>query len=54
MISSASHIVRGDFHPDVTTLTRIVFDGRVLAITGKQNLDERDVTMELVAVEVVP
>ena len=54
VISSASHIVRGDFHPDVTTLTRIVFDGRVLAITGKQNLDERDVTMELVAVEVVP
>ena len=54
VISSASHIVRGDFHPDVSTLTRIVFDGRVLAITGKQNLDERDVTMELVAVEVVP
>jgi head-tail adaptor len=54
VISSASHIVRGDFHPDVSTLTRIVFDGRVLAITGKQNPDERNITMEIIAVEVVP
>jgi head-tail adaptor len=52
--SSASHIVRGDFHPDVTTKTRMVFDGRQLSIVGKQNLDERGVTMALVAVEVVP
>jgi len=54
VISSASHIVRADFHPDVTTKTRMVFDGRQLSIVGKQNLEERNVTMELVAVEVVP
>jgi head-tail adaptor len=54
VISSASHLVRGDFHPDVTTKTRIVFDGRQFSITGKQNPDERNVTMELLAVEVVP
>jgi head-tail adaptor len=54
VISSASHIVRGDFHPDVTTETRIVFNGRLLSITGKQSPEERNVTMELVAVEVVP
>lgn len=51
--SAASHIVRGDFHPGVTTATRLVFNGRQLSITGVQNIEERGVTMELVAVEQV-
>lgn len=53
VLSSASHIVRGAFHPGVTTLTRMVFSGRTMSITGVQNIDERSVQMELVAVEQV-
>jgi head-tail adaptor len=53
VLSAATHIVRGDFHPGVTTATRMVFDGRQMSITGKQNLEERGITMELVAVETV-
>lgn len=53
VLSAAAYLVRGDFHPDVTTLTRMQFNGRTLAITGKHNVQERDVAMELIAVEQV-
>ena len=52
--SSASHIVRGDFHPGVTTKSRMVFDGRQLSVTGVQNVEEQSVYMELIVVEIVP
>jgi len=51
--SMASHIVRGDVHPGVTTQTRMLFDGRTFSITGKVNSVERAGEMELGAVEVV-
>jgi head-tail adaptor len=54
VISTASHIVTGRYHPGVTTQTRMVYDGRTFSITGVANVEERGVTMELVAVEVVP
>jgi len=52
--SAASHIVTGRYHPDVTTQTRMLFNGREFSITGMQNLEERGITMQLVAVEQVP
>jgi head-tail adaptor len=53
VISAASHLVRGDFHPGVTTQTRMVFDGQVFAITGVVNVEMRSVEMLCGAVEVV-
>ena len=53
VLSTASHIVKGRFHPGVTTQTRMIFGGRTFSITGKANLEERGIFMELVAVEVV-
>ena len=51
--STASHIIKGDFHPQVTTKTRILFGARAFEVTGKQNVEERSIVMELVAVETV-
>lgn len=53
VISTASHIVKGRYHPGVTTATRMIFGGRTFSITGKANLEERSILMELIAVEVV-
>jgi head-tail adaptor len=53
VISSASHVVRGDFRPDVTTLTRLTLGAQVFAITGTVNVDLRSVDMLCGAVEVV-
>jgi head-tail adaptor len=53
VISTASHIVKGRFHPGVTTKTRMAFGGRTFSITGKANVEERSIDMELIAVEVV-
>jgi head-tail adaptor len=53
VLSTASHIVKGRYHAGVTTQTRMVFGGRTFSITGKANLEERGIFMELIAVEVV-
>jgi SPP1 family predicted phage head-tail adaptor len=53
VLSTASHIVKGRYHPGVNTSTRMIFGGRTFSITGKANLEERSIHMELIAVEVV-
>lgn len=53
VISSASHLVRGDFHPGVTTETRMLFEGQTFAITGVVNVEMRGVEMVCGAVQVV-
>lgn len=52
-VSTASHIINMDFHPQVTTQTRITFNGRTLLVTGVANPEERNVDLILVAEEVV-
>lgn len=52
-ISTATHIVKGRHHPDVTTQTRMLFQGRTFSINGVANFQERGIWMELIAVEVV-
>jgi head-tail adaptor len=56
VISSASHLVAGYFHPQVTTQTRMIFQGQTFAITGKVNIEMRSIDMlcGAVAVEGVP
>lgn len=51
-ISSASWLVRGDFHPQVTTRTRMLFQSQVFAITSVDNVEMRGVEMECRAVQV--
>ncbi len=53
VIASATQIVKGPYHPQVTTQTRIIFNSRRLNVTAVRNPDERNVTLELVCVEVV-
>ncbi|HZD62936.1 MAG TPA: head-tail adaptor protein, partial [Xanthobacteraceae bacterium] len=53
VISSASHLVRGDFHPGVTTETRMLLDSLTFAITGVVNVEMRSVEMVCGAVQVV-
>jgi len=53
-ISSASWLVRGDFHPGVTTQTRMLFGNQILAITSVDNVDMRGIEMACRAVQVAP
>lgn len=53
VISTATSVITGPFHPQVTTKTRLLFNGRVFQVTGDQNIEERSGEMVLVCVEVV-
>ena len=53
VISTETHIVSGPYHPQVTTKTRILYNGRVFHVTGVTDPEERHVEMIAVAVEVV-
>jgi head-tail adaptor len=52
-LSTASHIVTGPYHPQVTTQTRILFSGRTLFVIGVANPEERNVETVMVCNEVV-
>jgi head-tail adaptor len=54
VITQSTYLVRAWYHPGVTTRSRMLFDGRVFAIAGTRNVDERGQRMELLAVERVP
>lgn len=56
VISQGTNIVRGAYHPGVTTATRMLFVNRqgvteILKIAGTSDPDRRGITMELLAVE---
>ena len=53
VISSAAYVVRGYFHPQVTTQCRLLLNGRILSVTGVVTAGAQGVDMELGAVEVV-
>lgn len=53
VMSQATHIVTGPFHPQVTTKTRIIFSGRTFNVVGVADPEEGGVEMVLVCVEVV-
>lgn len=52
-ISSASYLVRGDFHPGVTTKNRMIFGSQTFAITSVENVDMRGIEMACHAVPLV-
>lgn len=53
VLSTASHIVTGRFHPGVTTATQIVFGARTFSVTGVSNPEERNIQTICVCVELV-
>ena len=53
VVTTATHVVRGRYHPGVSTKTRMLFNGKTYSITGKTSKDARGVLMELAAVEQV-
>jgi hypothetical protein len=52
-ISSATYAVRGDFHPGITTKTRMVFGSQTFAITSVDNVEMRGIELECRAVPLV-
>jgi SPP1 family predicted phage head-tail adaptor len=53
VVSQATHIVRGPYHPQVTTKTRILFNGRVFSVKGASDPEERHVEGVWLCTEVV-
>lgn len=53
VLSTATHIVTMDYHPQVTTQTRLTYNSRSFSVTGVANPEERNVDLILAAVEVV-
>jgi head-tail adaptor len=53
VLSTASHIVEGRYHPGITTATRIIFGARTLTVTGVSNPEERNITTIATATETV-
>lgn len=53
VITSATHVIAGRWRPDVSTRSRMLFEGRIFHLTGIRNVDERDIRMELIAEEQV-
>jgi len=51
VITSATHVIEGRWRPDVSTKTRVLFEGRIFHITSIINVEERDITMRLVVEE---
>lgn len=49
--ATRTHVVTGPYVAEVTTKTRLTYQGRVFQVTGVKNVDERDVEMELDCVE---
>jgi head-tail adaptor len=51
--ATATHVLRGQFHPGITVATRIAFRGRTFEVQSVENEDERDIALRLVCTEVV-
>jgi len=48
----ATYLLRGRYHPGITLETQIDFEGRTLQVQAVTDVDERHVSMLLIAVEV--
>lgn len=54
VLSMNTYIVKGPYHPQITTASRLVFNGRIFHCTGVSTPEERNVETIVVAVEIVP
>jgi SPP1 family predicted phage head-tail adaptor len=53
VLSTATHIVTMPYHPQVSTQTRVLVNGRTFSVTGVTNPDERNIDLVLTCTEVV-
>jgi SPP1 family predicted phage head-tail adaptor len=53
VLATATHIVSMPYHPQVTTKTRILFNGRSFSVTGVADPEERHVETIAICAEVV-
>lgn len=49
--ATATHIVRGRWHPEITTASRLLFKGRALNVIFVGNPDERDTEVVMICAE---
>lgn len=54
VVAQATHVLRGRYHPGITTQTRITFAGRIFSVIYVANRDERGIETDVVAAEIVP
>jgi SPP1 family predicted phage head-tail adaptor len=54
VIATATHLITGPFHPQLTTQSRALFNGRVFEIGSVTDREERQLEMVLVCTEMVP
>lgn len=52
VLSTATHLIRCRFHPQLTTNSRLLFRGRVFEVQSAQDIDERQIAMVLICAEV--
>jgi SPP1 family predicted phage head-tail adaptor len=53
VVASASHLIEGPYHAQVTTKTRVLFNGRTFHVTAVINPGERNVDLKLACEEVI-
>jgi head-tail adaptor len=53
VVAQATHLVTGPYHPQATTQTRLLFNGRALTVVGLVSRDERNVESVMICAEVV-
>jgi head-tail adaptor len=52
-LTAATHVVRGPYHPQVSTQTILKFNGRTFYVRGVNNREERGQDMTLLCQEMV-
>jgi head-tail adaptor len=53
VLSTNMYIVTGPYHPQITTQSRGLYNGRIFNVTGVANPEERNVETIAICVEVV-
>lgn len=53
VLSTNTYIVKGPYHPQLKTASRLLFNGRIFNCTGVSNPEERNVETIAVCVEIV-
>jgi head-tail adaptor len=51
VIATGSHVITGPWHPQVTTMCRLVLGTRIFQVVGIANREERNIDMVLLCVE---
>ena len=51
VVNQAAYVVRGRYHKDVSTNSRMLFDGRKFSIVDTLTEDERKIDMAILAIE---